>query len=687
MSKGVKIGVKEPGLYRIDAKDIRAHMGLLPGVAKGLVRMKELQLTNRGLPVAILPASDGSALYFYGEAIDSIYTDTNVYLLTAGQPTIMPTIRQNGPGLSGTGDPFTDSLHIEQDLIPATALFFDPEEDYWLWAFLTAGDPDPGNVTKDFPFFADGASGPGQLAVHLFGASDSGKVDEHHARVYLNGNLLDDTHWTGAAPHTAVFPVPADGLLDGANTVTVTALLDGDIPQSFFAVDSFDLTYEHAYRAYNEQLLFTGDGNADVTIDNFSSNRIRVLDITDPRYPSIVGKTSIGGGPGSYWVQFKPAASDRPYCAASLDGARKPASLGSIPLLGVKDLWKGAEYLVIADQGLVKAARELAQLRKSKGLKTKVVTMDQIYDEFSWGIVNPHAITAFLKYAAAASRHAPRFVVFAGNGSIDYKNNLGFDDCQVPTVMASTPYGLFPADGRLLDITGDDDIPDLAAGRIPAVTEAELRTYVAKLAAYEATNSDWKSRVIFVADNPDVAGDFPADKEDVASIVPLSLNLERIYMPPLTAAEARTNLLNGIKNGALSVNYLGHSGYNQLAAEGLLTKSDVPALGNGSKLPVFTAMTCMMNHFAFPGQTFLGQTLVKRGDGGGIVVWAPTSLVTNDESKLLDVGLWQRLFQPETRSFGEAVAATVEECGKTGVAPYVLQTYTLLGDPAIWLKR
>ena len=46
-------------------------------------------------------------------------------------------------------------------------------------------------------------------------------------------------------------------------------------------------------------------------------------------------------------------------------------------------------------------------------------------NEFNYGIYNPKAIRDFLSYAYNNWKKSPRYVVLAGNGTYDYKNNLG----------------------------------------------------------------------------------------------------------------------------------------------------------------------------------------------------------------------------------------------------------------------
>jgi hypothetical protein len=68
-------------------------------------------------------------------------------------------------------------------------------------------------------------------------------------------------------------------------------------------------------------------------------------------------------------------------------------------------------------------------------------------------------------------------------------------------------------------VHGDDPLPDLAIGRLPASSEEQARVLAEKIVAYEATALGLEGRVVLVADNPDSAGNFDADAREIATYV------------------------------------------------------------------------------------------------------------------------------------------------------------------------
>ena len=278
----MKIEVVKTGLYRIDASDLVDALQVATDRAQDLIRTRGVKLTNRGKTVAYMPAADGTSLYFFGEAIDSIYTSANVYWLSLAKGTTMP-----GAGLLTAGGApatdFIDSIHVEQNLFSYTDGFHDPESDFWLWNYVIADEPGDDTLTIDVdaPDAIQGLT----LTVSLLGMSTVPQTDEHHVRVRLNGTLLGDSHWTGTAPHTAEFAIPEDVLAAGANQVEVVAVLDPTIAYSYFAVDSIDLEYLRATTAVDDTLLLTAAARGPMTVNGLSSADAWVFDLNNPLTP------------------------------------------------------------------------------------------------------------------------------------------------------------------------------------------------------------------------------------------------------------------------------------------------------------------------------------------------------------------------------------------------------------------
>ena len=102
--------------------------------------------------------------------------------------------------------------------------------------------------------------------------------------------------------------------------------------------------------------------------------------------------------------------------------------------------------------------------------------------------------------------------------------------------------------------------------------------------------------------------------------------MQKVYLDTNAVAAARSQLQQDINGGAVFMNYFGHSGIDQLASEGLLTVSDTGSLTNASRLPIVTAMSCVLGEFAVPGYDCLAEALMLCKTGGAVAVWAPEGM-------------------------------------------------------------
>jgi len=682
----IKIAVSQDGLYYLDAAEISDLFGLRLRKTKRLIAGGGLSLSNQGAEVAYIPAQEDSGIYFYAEGIDSIYTRENIYWLEQGRGVEMGAVIGDGPGAAWGHETFDRTVHAEEDRYPATGLFSDPEEDYWLWDFIIAGGDQ-----KAFAIRSDGASGDSRqamLTVYLKGICDDPDVSpDHHVVVSVNGTQIGGGFWEGTAARKLELPFDQGLLNDGENAIQVRGLLDTGAAYSYFYVDSFDLTYPCLYQARDNRLFFRGDENPVVTISGFTSPDILVFDVTDPKRVKLVEAKTIEPALEGYGVSIEPASPDALYLAVTTNAATLDLTLWADTPSSLTGKNNGADYLVIAPAELKNGADRLADYRAGDGLLTMVVDLEDVMDEFNHGIYTPHAIRDFLSYAYEYWDIPPRYVVLTGDGAYDYKDNLGCADNLVPPLMVATPYGLFASDNRFADVAGDDGVPEMAVGRLPVLTEEELGAVIDKIIAYESAGGEWTSRVLMLADNADVGGNFPSDSDDVARLIPPGYVPEKIYLSKLlTVGEARQRALAAINEGAVLVNYIGHAALDRLADEGLLLDSDTDLLSNGDRLPVMTAMTCGAGRFAIPGYDVLGEAFVLKEADGAIAFWAPTGMSINAEAKILDEAFFQSALSEKGVTLGTAILGALEVYSRLGSERFMLEVYNLLGDPALQMK-
>jgi uncharacterized repeat protein (TIGR01451 family) len=685
-----KISISEENLYYLKADSIAEILEIPLAKVRKKIKTNRFNISHKGEKVSWLPGEGNGGLIFYGKSIDSIYTGENIYWVEAKKGRKISKNKGDGPEPLLSENTFIETIHVEENYWLAESIFDDSWDDYYLWDYVDAGYP--GYDTMTIIFNADGAAAISEtafLTVELKGWSSTEAAPDHHVQVFLNNTLIGEGEWDGLDSNNLSIEFNQELLIDGENEIKITGILNPDVFYSFFGIDSFDLIYHRNFQAVNNRLSFTVGQNEIVTVKGFTDSGINVFDTTDPLKPIQILATTIDKYNEGYNVSFRPGGSDRKFIVFSGQAALTEASLVADKPSKLKNKRNIAEYIIITPDVLKNASLSLADYRSE--YNTMVVELEDIYDEFNYGISSPRAIKDFLTHAYHNWKQAPKYIVLAGDGTYDYKNYEGYDDNLMPSMIVSTPEGLFPSDNWFVDVSGSDGVPEMAIGRLPAVTEEELLSMIDKIIAFEAgSGSEWKNNILMLADNSDNGGNFSDDSDDIATWVPADYSLTKIYLSELSISEARQQFFDNINSGSLLVNYIGHSGYDRIADEGLLLANDLsgndPHLSNKGRLPIFTSMTCLMGQFAIPGFDFLSESLMLHKNGGAISVWAPSGLSLNPKAKIMDDEFFRAVFSDHENILGDAVLKALQGYSKKDADIYMMDIFILFGDPALQIR-
>jgi uncharacterized repeat protein (TIGR01451 family) len=201
-----KIPVSENGMYYLDSSNISSLLGISSEDAMRMIKKNRISLSNRGRDVAYLPAEGNAGIFFYGEGIDSIYTDENIYWLKEGsglqihgtESHVKGRVSRSRGGLGRITGPvpvdsstFTETLYLEEDRSAVPAITHNPHADYWFWDYIVSGY----NTldTKTFSFDAHGIADTqdgATLTVYLQGFTETAANPDHHVVIKLNGTLI-----------------------------------------------------------------------------------------------------------------------------------------------------------------------------------------------------------------------------------------------------------------------------------------------------------------------------------------------------------------------------------------------------------------------------------------------------------------------------------------------------------------
>jgi len=142
---------------------------------------------------------------------------------------------------------------------------------------------------------------------------------------------------------------------------------------------------------------------------------------------------------------------------------------------------------------------------------------------------------------------------------------------------------------------GVDGYPDIAVGRVPAASAADVQTYVNKIIAYESRSAPEKLTFTFVADQ--IYGDFDATTGIAGTLSGRNVAIDYLMIENTGAAESpfsnATPQQVAAKAGASNwLSYLGHGGPTVWGYNGVFTSDDVALTKNASGLPIVFAAGC-----------------------------------------------------------------------------------------------
>lgn len=676
----LELAVRTSGLHFVSTAAIAAGAAASPAQIEGLLERGDLRVLRGRQRIASWPASDLSGIFFYGEAVDSLYSRDAHYHLAPGKAR-RPRRARSRPAATADGVAFGELARYEQDRFAGTVLPLAPESDYWFWEGMLGGHPTVGRKTFTLDTPGAEAGSAAELTVRLQGANDDPATPDHRVRVLLGGHDLGTLEWDGLGAVAAPLAVPG-GILGGpALDLELIAETPAGVGFSALYVDGFELAYRRRFTAQDDRLLLRGDGATTVEVGGFSSPDLVVLELADATRPGLVEGWELVPEPGGgYAVRLAPRDAATPYWVGTAAAALAPAAVRAepaMPRLARRRL--DADLLVLAPTDLLAGAERLADLRRSEGMAVSVIDTAAVYHAYGDGTATPQAIQAFLAAAWQQGSPRPRFALLVGDGSLDFRNLLGHGESLVPTRMATTASGLFAADALLGDVAGDDGVPEIVVGRLPVRDAAELEATVDKLAVLAAAGP--ASPAVFVADDVDGGADFAADGQRVAAALGEGFPRTVLELDALGATTLRGELFAALDAGAATVAYLGHGAADRLATQGLLTTADAAGLDNPRPF-LLTAMTCTAARFEVPGFESLGEALVERAGGGAGAVWSMSSLIDHQAGEQLAAAFYAALAaEPEAR-LGDLLRDAQQRFLAAGGDPAVLATAVLLGDPA-----
>ncbi len=475
-------------------------------------------------------------------------------------------------------------------------------------------------------------------------------------------------------------------------------------------LDYFEIIYQKDLKAVNDFLQFySKDTTAiiDFNPNNFSSSDIKVYDVSDFAGMKQVTGLNISGGECHFQLN-QAQGHVSTFIAIGGDNYKTPKNPQKLVvnsnLHGITD---GAKFIIISPKEFLDVANRLKDYRENTAankLSSIVVDVDQIFNEFSGGLLDVSAIRDFIKYAFDNWQIAPEYVLFFGSGNCDYKDIQGYHTNFLPPYETPESFKelyTWTTDDFFVNLDSDSKI-DLATGRITAKTVDQANKAVDKIIYYESNTEkgSWRNLITLVADDGYQGAhyggsDFTSSSEILSnSYIPASFDFNKLYMAAfpvvITGAGKRIPdgnkaILNAMNNGTLIVNYVGHGSPDLWADEHIFEQGvTIPQLQN-DKYFFLTAATCDFGFFDNPSSVSSAEELVLDNGAGAIASLSSARLVYQDSNAQLMYKFFYELFSTNVSSgYGVSIGKALSETKQTLFAEND-QKYFIFGDPTLKL--
>jgi hypothetical protein len=702
----VYLEIAQRGIHRVGVAALAAAGQDLSNAATSAIALRD---ADGPVPVRIIGAAGATlgpsaVLEFVAETRASLYGDKNRYVLSvdaaaAQRPAVSAL---DATQATRERDRWRAEVVRANDVLYSYGALAD---DPWYDTLLAAAPGAPASAAFTLELPADARTDGASVAVRLEGETEWPQTNDHRVDIVVNGATIARHEFDGRTAETVRYPLPAGLLLPGANQITLALPADHGVPFDRMRVQDVSLRYDGSMRAIGGR-LDADLGDAGDAVPRAASGLMRDgfddlpsecdgSGCTLVHVDGVSGQASVWhmGADDAATLVFGQPTGQGIDIVLPRDGGRllvaedaavfAPALVSGAP--PVPDVPVGTDFVVIAHPSFADSIGSYVTAREAEGLDVAVATTDAIYARYGAGLADPVALRRFL---ADAHARGVRYALFVGGDTYDYADHLGSASMSfVPTMYTWTDADVrfAPTDALIGDIDADG-LPEVAIGRWPVRTTAELDAIVAKTLAY--ATAPHSAKAVFAADNAEEVqfGDLSAYVAD--AMVASGWTTDRIVVATSDAAAERATLISAINQGRALTHFVGHSGVDRWTFEPLLVAGQVAsALTNATQPTVIAQWGCWSSYFVSPLANSIAHQFLFDTDGGAAaVIGASTRIRSSDGDESL------RDFMVGIGSGNERLGDAIDAMRRQTAAASpdrrdLIYGINLLGDPTLRLRR
>jgi hypothetical protein len=616
----------------------------------------------------------------------SLFSDEAVYFLTVDKTNFgkrFTNVTLQNSGLTPESHIlFTSSLNFSDSYYPGLfvleAMTFSNyiEGEGYLGNTFSLGTTQTRTIAT--PNFINIPSFKTNLQTYVAGRSNASSTNNlgnnHHLNISIGNNVIKDTLYRGYKTIRINQPINNISL---ANTTEVkfSSINDLGAITDFQTAGYLRINYSRNLDAQNYKTLnFKLNSSNPNCLLNFTNTNAwsnsKILNTSSGK----IYNSSLTGNNTSFVIEN---SNDEYYLYN--DDSFKTAILEKTSFNLVDASIFNAKMLMVTHTSLLSAVNELSTYKNSMGVSNYVITTDEIYNQFSYGIHHPLGIRNLSKYLIEKATIKPEYLFLVGKGYNTPRSNLNLD--LVPTMG-------FPAsDNEFTSKIIDNNLaPALATGRFPAKTSLDVTNYIEKLKLFNNQPSElWRKTFIHITGGGNSFEDLSfanslrsfsnvSDKEFFGS---KTITYYKNTTAPITPNfEQKIN--KTIAEGANLVTFLGHG-----SATG--TAVSVGRASELDKVLFFFINGCSTGN-VFTSTNSLGEEFVLEKNKGAVGWIGTTSEGVASYLTNLGLNLYQNSFK---NNYGKSVAQNIS----TSIRAYQnqndalntihCQQYMYLGDPSV----
>ena len=377
------------------------------------------------------------------------------------------------------------------------------------------------------------------------------------------------------------------------------------------------------------------------------------------------------------------------------------------------------DNIILTPDIFLSKAQELAAIHAdNEGMVSRVVTLDQVYNEFSGGIADISAIRNYVRMVYTRNLNGAyplRYLTLFGDGSFENRTLPPENPNYIPTYQTQNSHI------NILSFTSDDyyglldagegeasGYIDIGIGRLPVSDTIQANIMLSKIRHYisEEATGQWRNNILMIADDEDSNAHLN-DAESLSDLIESnnpSMNIDKVYFDSYQQVtsingesypDATEAINRRVNSGCLIFNYLGHGNELGLAHERVVKVEDINSWTNSDHLPVFITATCEFSRFddieLDPGtgeitpKPSAGEMVILNSKGGGIALLTTTRIVYSAPNYILNNRIYRHAFTLDENGMGQSLGDIVRLAKNDAGSGDNKRNFTLLGDPAVRL--